>query len=241
MLLFSNQMSFDVLFIIFFTSIIQSIFGTGVLLFGTPALLLIGYNFEHTLLILLPTSIFINLFQIKNDYKDIDKNFYKNLILYSLPFIFLTLYFSQLAVFNANFLVGGFLIIISLQFTIKKINKMLKWLVNFEKSYLVIMGIIHGLTNLGGSLLTGAVLSKNLSKKRKRATIAISYFSMALIQIATLTTLINTKALFDAVYLIYWLSGLFIFFIIEKYFYHSVNEKMYAKYSSVFLNLRLVF
>jgi len=41
----------------------QSIFGIGLLIFGTPIFLLIDYNFVETLNILLPVSITISLLQ----------------------------------------------------------------------------------------------------------------------------------------------------------------------------------
>ena len=74
-------MAFDILITISFTSLVQSIFGTGVLLFGTPILLILGYNFQYTLIILLPISISINLFQIKDSFRKINVEFYKKLIL----------------------------------------------------------------------------------------------------------------------------------------------------------------
>ena len=73
-------MNFDILITIIFTSIFQSIFGTGVLLFGTPILLILGNNFQTALIILLPVSVLINFFQISNNYKTIDQGFYKNLV-----------------------------------------------------------------------------------------------------------------------------------------------------------------
>ena len=47
-------------------SIIQSIFGIGVLVFGTPTLLLMGYDFITTLALLVPASMTISLLQIVN-------------------------------------------------------------------------------------------------------------------------------------------------------------------------------
>ena len=57
-------MSFDILITVSITSIIQSIFGTGVLLFGTPLLLIFGYDFKYVLILLLPISLLINIFQL---------------------------------------------------------------------------------------------------------------------------------------------------------------------------------
>ena len=50
--------------IVIITASIQSFFGVGVLLFGTPLLLLLGYPFLESLLILLPISASINFLQI---------------------------------------------------------------------------------------------------------------------------------------------------------------------------------
>jgi hypothetical protein len=41
--------------------VIQSLFGVAIVLFGTPLLLLLGYDFSYTLSVLLPISIAINL------------------------------------------------------------------------------------------------------------------------------------------------------------------------------------
>ena len=72
-------MNIDIFFTILFTSVLQSIFGTGILLFGTPVLLMLGNNFQTTLTILLPASILVNCFQLRNNLKNIDQHFYKNL------------------------------------------------------------------------------------------------------------------------------------------------------------------
>ena len=42
----------DIFITILFTSVLQSVFGTGILLFGTPILLMLGNNFQTTLIIL---------------------------------------------------------------------------------------------------------------------------------------------------------------------------------------------
>jgi len=56
----------DLIIVIVVFSFIQSIFGIGLLLFGTPTLLLFGYSYSETLWILLPCSIVISLIQTIN-------------------------------------------------------------------------------------------------------------------------------------------------------------------------------
>jgi hypothetical protein len=45
-------------------SVVQSIFGMGVLIFGTPTLLLLGYDFVGAIAILVPASFAISLLQV---------------------------------------------------------------------------------------------------------------------------------------------------------------------------------
>jgi len=49
--------------IIFFLVAFQSLFGVGLLLFGTPVFLLLGNNFESTLTLILPVSIIISYYR----------------------------------------------------------------------------------------------------------------------------------------------------------------------------------
>ena len=230
-------MDFEILIIIAVASVLQSIFGTGVLLFGTPIMLILGEDFQTTLTILLPASIFINFLQIRNNLKSIDIAFYKNLILFCLPIVFLTLYLSFSIHLKTNFVIGIFLIIISLKSSVKPIGLIINWMFSFEKLYLTMMGILHGLTNLGGSLLSGIVLNKELSKDSKRVTIAASYCSMACIQIVTIYTVLGFNKIFNIKNFIYWISAPLIFFIIEKYVYQTVDEKLYKRISGIFLFL----
>ena len=230
-------MDFEILIIITVTSVLQSIFGTGVLLFGTPILLILGKDFQTALTILLPASIFINFFQIRNNLKSINITFYKNLILFCLPMVFLTLYLSFSIHFSTNSVIGIFLIFISLKSLVKPIAMIINWIISFERLYLTIMGILHGFTNLGGSLLSGIILSKELPKDSKRATIAASYCSMACIQIVTIYAVLDFHKIVNTKNFIYWISAPIIFFIIEKYVYHTVDEKLYNKISGVFLFL----
>tara|TARA_Y100000590_G_scaffold356745_1_gene411130 strand:+ start:1382 stop:2074 length:693 start_codon:yes stop_codon:yes gene_type:complete len=217
------------------TSTVQSIFGTGVLLFGTPLLLLIGYNFQQALIILLPTSILISFFQVINNINNIDYKFYKKLFIITVPLICLFLFLTNINPININFFVGGLLVIISLKENIKSIQSFIKYIIKYEPLYLIITGIIHGITNLGGALLSAIVLSKNLSKESKRTTIAICYLTFAFFQILTITLTFNNNDVFNKLNVIYWILGLSVFLFVEKYLYFRINEKKYIKYSNVFL------
>jgi hypothetical protein len=228
-------MFYDIIIIISITAIIQSIFGTGVLLFGTPLLLIFGYSFHFALIILLPTSILISLLQLKDNFINVDINYYKKLIIYCIPFIIISLYYSGIISTQINYFIGILLVIISLKNSIRLIDRLLKFLNQYENIYFILMGVLHGITNLGGSLLSASIFNKDFSKVTKRTTIAICYLSMAIIQIITLSLMINKDDLLNLIIVPYWFLGPLVFFIVDKYFFLKIDDQKYTHYSNIFL------
>jgi len=228
-------MSIAIFITILITATIQSIFGVGVLLFGTPILLLFGFDFITTLTILLPVSLIINSFQLVVSYKDIDFVFYKRMLIYTTPFIVLFLFFVTSTELNINPFIGCFLVLIALQKQFPKLNKQLHKFMKFESIYLALMGIIHGLTNLGGSLLTAVIHNKELPKEKTRATIAVCYLTFALFQIITLYFMNDKFNIYFINYGIYWLLGAVIFIIVEKQLYNKIDDQKYSISFQIFL------
>jgi len=228
-------MFYDIIIIISITAIIQSIFGTGVLLFGTPLLLIFGYSFHFALVILLPTSILISLLQLKDNFINVDISYYKKLIIYCIPFIIISLYYSGIISTQINYFIGILLVIISLKNSIQLIDRLLKFLNQYENIYFILMGILHGITNLGGSLLSASIFNKDFSKVTKRSTIAICYLSMAIIQTITLTLIINKDDFLTIINMPYWFLGPVVFFIVDKYIFLKIDDQKYIYYSNTFL------
>ena len=228
-------MNLDLIVVIIVTSFIQSLFGTGVLLFGTPILLILGYDFFFALSILLPTSVIINILQIKNSMRNIDIDFYKKMLFYSIPCIIISLYFINLVKFEIHLYVGIFLLIIVLKNYNKRLSNFSKIIVEHQSIYLIVMGVIHGLTNLGGALLSALVLSNNNLKDNRRSTIAACYLSMGIIQITTLVVTGNKNLFLDDSIFIYWLFGPIIFVFAEHFIYLKTDEIFYNLFSDIFL------
>ena len=228
-------MAIDVLLIIAVTSFIQSLFGVGVLLFGTPLLLLVGYDFIDAIIILLPISIIINLIQIAKDYRNVDFDLYKKILLYTIPLVVLFLFLVTQVRINISFLVGIFLVTVALKDYSKKVNTFIQSTLKHEKIYLGVMGIIHGMTNLGGSLLTAIVHNKDYKKQITRVTIAISYATFAVFQILTLLISgydLNIQFLGVGIYL---LVGIGVFILTERLVYVELNNENYTKFFGLFL------
>lgn len=230
-------MSLDILITVIVTSFIQSIFGVGVLLFGTPLLLLQGYNFVHAVIILLPISVSINLIQIAKDYRSIDLDFYKKILLYTIPFVVIFLFVVTRLEINIGIIIGMFLLFVAAKNYSFKINEIIKSLARYEKTYFILMGVVHGLTNLGGSLLTAIVHSKDYEKHITRVTVAASYATFAIFQIMTLIVSgynINIGLSGVGIYLI---VGISIFIVTEKLVYMDINNANYSKNFAAFLLL----
>ena len=141
--------------VIFFLITIQSIFGVGLLLFGTPSFLLLGYDFANTINILMPVSITISALQFFKS-KISDRNFIKEYNLFCLPFliIFLILALKFKYFLDFKFLVALLLIFSSALILNKsKFSSFKKKFFKLKKMVLIVIGCVHGMTNMGGSFL----------------------------------------------------------------------------------------
>ena len=93
--------------IIIFLIVVQSIFGVGLLLFGTPTFLILGYDFANTINILMPVSISISILQFFKS-KISDKKFIREYNIFCLPFliIFLVIALKFKYIIDFKLLVG---------------------------------------------------------------------------------------------------------------------------------------
>lgn len=220
-----------VLFVIILISLIQSIFGVGVLLFGTPILLILGYDFASVLSLLLPISMCINVLQVIQDKQHINLSYYKTLLIYSIPPIILSLWITVELNLKTSLLIGLFLIIISLKSFSLKVSDFISKLFSYQKSFLFFQGVVHGLTNLGGSLLTSNVFGLKLNKNQTRATISVSYLTFAVFQLLTMITMDKVQVIRIELIVI----GVFTYLVINQFVYKKIPSKIYDKMFAVFL------
>ena len=230
-------MPLDILITVAVSSFIQSIFGVGVLLFGTPLLMLQGYDFFQAVIVLLPISLLINLSQIVKDHKSVDIAFYKKIIVYTIPFIVIFLAVLNEIKINIGLLISVLLLFVAAKDFSDRVNNFVNLVVRHERSYFILMGIVHGLTNLGRPLLTVAVHSKGYGKRTTRATVAASYATFATFQIVTLffsnfdlDIKLSTIALSMSV-------GLTMFIVTEKIVYANIGAENYRRLFAAFIFL----
>ena len=216
--------------IIFALIVVQSIFGVGLLLFGTPSLLLLGYDFANTLNILMPVSISISAAQFfKSEVKD--RIFIKDYNIFCIPFLiiflFIALKFNYL--FDFRFLVALLLIFSSvLILNKKKFSSFKQMIFKIKNLILIVIGLIHGLTNMGGSFL--AIYSTLISKSIKEVTryyISYGYLIMGTIQYLMVLFLSYDLLTFNKIYYVF--LALIIYFPAQKIF-KRLNDRKFSKY-----------
>ena len=175
--------------LIFFLSIFQSIVGVGVLVLGTPILLLMNFDMINSISILLPVSIvtsFINLFLMNKKNNFFAKNDIKNqFFLFCLPGILLgTLLLRNFEnYFNFNLLIA-IIIISSVLIKIKFKLFLYKFFSQENKKIILsFLGVLQGITNTSGTLLVLFISSINKDEKDlSRYQTTYLYFFIALFQ-----------------------------------------------------------
>lgn len=235
---------FLILAIIATLSVVQSLFGMGILIFGTPTLLLLGYDFITTIGYLLPASFVISLLQVltaKSGQSPVSRYLY----LLCLPGIGVGLLLADTDPLTSwvNGLIGVILLLSALvRFWVPSRELTTAFLNRHFPTYHIAMGLTHGLTNLGGALL--AVLASGVStdKEAIRSTVAHYYLAFSATQIIFLASVMGR---FDALVtsspmavtsaLVYLLIGRRIFSLTSNPFYNTALTTFIAAYGAVIL------
>jgi uncharacterized membrane protein YfcA len=184
----SDSTAVTLLAVVAVLALVQSLFGVGVLMFGTPTLLLIGYSFQETLLTLLPASITISALQVWHAGTQ-PAAFTRRLVAWCLAPMVLGL--SAVLVFDfrigLNWLVAGMLaVFVVLRLLPATGVRLGGWSIRHERTWLCIMGLVHGLSNLGGAVLVTFAASRASRKEDVRALIAFCYLAFAASQLLVL-------------------------------------------------------
>ena len=233
--------------IITILSIFQTIAGIGILILGTPIMLLMGLEMIEVMSLLLPLSMLnslINLIYLGHNNQNIKINreikYYFFLI--CLPGIFFGLFFLKKFsnLINLNLLVC-FVIWIVIFFSYTNYKNNFDLINRFKKSMIFLTGFVHGITNSGGSILSMLIIKsyiKNINYIRYQ--IIFFYFFLALFQYISIIFLFgyDYTIKINWIYLFFLLIGVIAGNFISK----KVNYKqlkvvilIFAFISSLFL------
>ncbi|MDB4822461.1 TSUP family transporter [Candidatus Pseudothioglobus singularis] len=233
----------EVYLIIALIAVVQSIIGVGVLIFGTPLLLILGYEYMEVITILAPISLSLSLitwFKYRIAV-ELDRNY----LLFPIT-IFCGLFFSTyLSQFILNILIGLVLIILGVYgIIVNSKNKQPKRNYAISQIYKTFLtqtvALIHGFSNQGGSLLVVIASIIHDEKFARRANIAFVYGYMAIVQI--LSILIIDSSLFINLFNpLLIVIAIIIFYLVDILFVR-LRHKYYnniISYSIVFFGILL--
>lgn len=174
-------------FVVLFAAL-QSVAGVGLLLFGTPALALIGYSYFETLAIVVPASLLVSLLQLAEAPAQVLRRAPIFAAL-TAPLTIVGLVGVFALGIEANvawLLAGGLSGALILQLYNFARPQGLVFVARFDWLTLGGIGLIHGLTNLGGGFLAAYASFKGSSKIEIRGLISMGYVIFAVVQIGTL-------------------------------------------------------
>lgn len=229
-------MSPEILLVVMATAVAQSLFGVGVLLFGTPLLLLLGHDFIRVLGVLLPVSIAINLLQVARHHASIDFVLYCRILCFTLPPIAVFLFLVTHVRIDIGLVVGPFLLLIAAKEFLPALDRALASMMRYERLYCVVMGTVHGLSNLGGSMLIAMVHHKGYGKDVTRVTVAASYATFAAVQLLTLMLSGWQRLGFSLTGNgIPLLAGVAVFLVLEAAFFGRIAPERYRRIFATFL------
>lgn len=173
--------------IIFFLSLTQSIAGIGILVLGTPILIIYNFKMLGIMFFLLPISVMTSLLNLillryfYNHTQKINLNLIKYFLIFCVPSIIIGIFilnkFSDLINFN---ILVSLIIFVSIFLKIKFKNKKF-FTEKSKKIFTTVMGFVHGLTNSGGTLLSLFLLKNNKQLNNSKKSIFEIHFFYALL------------------------------------------------------------
>jgi hypothetical protein len=213
--------------------LVQSIYGVGLLLFGTPILILNGMEFNAVLGLLLPSSILLSLFQFFGTRTlSINETEMIPIVVFGIVVGFVVL--SQ---FNAPFqmsLVMAFSMVSAavLRSIPGVMDRVGEWLSCHRRVFHLINAVLHGCTNLGGTLLT--VYSTSVYKEHLLALRCTSVFYLvyALSQIAVLLILGNGSGILKGLFFLP--ATALIYLSIRRVSFSLIGPELFARLVTLF-------
>lgn len=218
-MLIDISLNYIVMLVILVSMLTQIFFGIGVLLWGTPTLILLDYQFTTVLSLLLPISMGISGLQAGLNSQHIDRKGISNFIKFSLPLVAVGLVIVISSDIKIEWFVFGALVLAG-ALRLNVFHKLSNKLSNFKDFMLPLIGIVHGISNLGGALLVVWVSRSNSTKLEFRSTVAACYFLLALFQIVTLI-IYKEEIIF---FIGYFIFGIVSYVILNKFLLRVIKN-----------------
>lgn len=222
-----------ILALIFALALIQSLFGVGLLLFGTPLLLALGLSYEQTLIWLLPASAALSWSQVwELRAESLSHSYRRRFFSWCIPALLLSLHWhlSQ----PLRWLVLTMLCFsIGLRLHPVWFDRFKRLLARHLNAGLTLIGVVHGLSNMGGSLLTVLAAGLYAEKRQVLTAISLDYACMASAQLGLL--LLLAPGLWQPGYLLGAALALSARYLLGSRLYALTGEGLYQQLITLLL------
>lgn len=169
-------------------AVVQSVFGVGLLLFGTPLLLLAGYPYLELLYVLLPASATLSALQLRFDHS-VRPREVGGYVLWVVPAIFVGTVTSLLYLTGLDIRIPvAVLLAVTgvLRLSQRTRVKLQAACAAAGRPALSLIALVHGLTNMGGGLLAMYAGARSDQKREVHRIVAVVYLLFAGSQLVVL-------------------------------------------------------
>jgi len=222
------------IFIVVLFSVVQSIFGVGLLLFGTPTLLLFGYSYGETLWILLPSSVAISAVQIIGSYDLVRAK--REVYFFTIPALVAGLMFIMTSdeLIDIGKIVGGTLLFVGMVRLSSNLQGLMKIFIKTNIGlYYLIMGGVHGISNMGGGPLSVLMTTVHSDKDSIRTNIAYVYLIFGISQLTVLFFL--SSHVFQLVDVWFSVIALSAYFLVGRVWAQSIDVERFHSLITVLI------
>lgn len=222
-------------FVVIGLAVVQSWFGVGLLLVGTPTLLLLGIPYEEALWILLPCSLTVSTLQLALD-GHVSQSVARRVLLSAVPMLVVGMVANKLYAMNLHMemTVAAILAITAiLRLSQQSSGLMQSFAGRHEGVILGMIGLVHGLTNMGGSLLVHHAAARHVKKLDIRQHVAVGYIIFAATQLLVLTLTAGSRLQPRTIGLTV-IAGV-TFVILGRYTFHVFSRRAYDIVLSSFM------
>jgi len=220
---FDFETNLLVAIIVSVSTISQAAFGVGILLWGTPALMLLNFSFPDALGLLLPISLLVSGLQFAPNISKLDFNFIGQFIKFSIPGLTIGLLLVMFVQLHLNIVIALMLLVVFIMRKNYFLSTLRDLTLKYDRIFMFFVGFSHGISNLGGALLVARLSLERYSKNHFRTNVSATYFVFAASQLIILL-MVNGKLTISISYI---LIGLCFYFIVNTLLAPRINTKLF--------------
>ncbi|MCW2691049.1 MAG: sulfite exporter TauE/SafE family protein [Mycobacterium sp.] len=209
-------------------AVVQSLFGVGLLLFGTPIFLLLGLPFEQVLGYLLPCSIVVSGLQVVTSGGLTLEPIRRQFLMITAPAVLVATGAAvALGTPHQIRLIVGVVLLVTAISRVGRLQPVLRRTVGkHSRPLMLVLGIVHGWSNLGGGILTVIVGASFEDKVSIRRQIAFAYGSMAIIQLSVVMATVRPHLALGLWLLLPVIAGI-VFLLIGQRAFQKARQRPY--------------